>query len=121
MKMKCVLLLFVASLLNYGCYGHEQQDQVCFKMPAGSNTGCGCLFTNNEVCLTLPHTSTRGTCNPGQCDVFKTTFDMSSPLSGGARVGDSAAMTKLQQQLGKLCNFIIFIKTFVIKFFLKKV
>jgi len=100
--MKCVLLLFVASLLNYYCYGHEEQDQVCFKMPAGSNTGCGCLFTNNEVCLSLPHLSTRGQCNPGQCDVFKTTFDMSSPASSGARVGDSAAMTKLQQQLDEM-------------------
>jgi len=100
--MKCVLLLFVASLLNYDCYGHEQQDQVCFKMPPGSNTGCGCLFANNEVCLTLPHSSTRGTCNPGQCDVFKTTFDMSTPASSGTKAGDSAAMTKLQQQLDEM-------------------
>ena len=67
-------LLFII-VANCNCYGHEEQDQICFKVSqVGSQ--CGCLFNNNEVCLTLPHSSERGVCNPGQCDLFKTTVDL---------------------------------------------
>merc|ERR1712135_38336 len=73
--MNSVWLLLFISLANYCCYGHEEEDQICFKVPpVGGN--CGCLLNNNEVCLNVPHTSARGQCDPGQCDLFKTTVDL---------------------------------------------
>merc|ERR1712135_264127 len=80
--MNSVWLLLFISLANYCCYGHEEEDQICFKVPpVGGN--CGCLLNNNEVCLNLPHTSARGQCDPGQCDLFKTTVDLTQIGLGG--------------------------------------
>jgi len=103
--MNSVWLLLFVSLANYGCYGHEEEDQICFKVPPVSGN-CGCLLNNNEVCLNLPHTSARGQCDPGQCNLFKTTVDLTQ-IGHGSHVQvpnplHVQQLNKQQQEIGLL-------------------
>ena len=102
--MHSVWLLLFVSLASYGCYGHEDEDQICFKVPPISGN-CGCLLKNNEVCLDLPHESTRGQCDPGQCDLFKTTIDLTQIGHGSTQVQvpnplHVQQLNKQQQEIG---------------------
>jgi len=103
--MNSVWLLLFVSLASYGCYGHEDEDQICFKIPPVSGN-CGCLLNNNEVCLNLPHASTRGKCDPAQCDLFKTTVDLTQ-IGHGTHVQvpnptQVQQLNKQQQEIGLL-------------------
>jgi len=95
--MSNILPLVLVSLVSLGCYAHREEDQICFKLsPFGHD--CGCLFNNNEVCVNLPHSDYRGTCNPGKCDLFKTTVDLAEIGRFQQQVYQHGQLLQHQQQ-----------------------
>jgi len=95
--MSYILPLVLISLVSLGCYAHREEDQICFKLsPFGHD--CGCLFNNNEVCVNLPHSDFRGTCNPGKCDLFKTTVDLTEIGQFQQQVYQHGQLLQHQQQ-----------------------
>jgi len=95
--MSYILPLVLVSLVSLGCNAHREEDQICFKLsPFGHD--CSCLFNNNEVCVNLPHSDYRGTCNPGKCDLFKTTVDLTEIGQFQQQVYLHGQQLQIQQQ-----------------------